>query len=678
MLLAPWFLLGLVALGVPVLVHLTQRERARVTAFPSLMFIRKVPFETTRRRRLRDRVLFALRALALTLVVLAFTRPFWPQPPAVLAADGARELVVLVDRSYSLQAEGQWARVQEAVASALEGVQPGDRVSLVGFADRAELLVRATQDADEVRAAAASLRPGDGATAYGGALKLAAGVLAESPLPRREAVLVSDFQQVGWTPEGIFRLPPGTVFTPVVIPMPTVSTVSVAPLEVERQVRPDAPERLVITGTVRRQPGPTVPAQVAMTLEIDGRAVQTETVSFGDRDVASVTFAPVVRGRDTLRVTTRIAPDAQPADDAFHVVVGEAPAIAVLMVGAETAGGRGGDGYLARALDIGDRPRLARTTVPLDEVTSARLAGTRVVVLQDVAVTETQAAALRSFVESGGGLVVLAGERTRLAGESFWPGTLQAEEDHGRDGAQLVQLAYGHPVFEPFRTPRSGEFATVRVRRSRRLAARPGDQVLAWFSSGRPALVEGVRGRGRVLVAAIPLGDPSWSDLPMKPVFLPFAHELVRHAAGYRADAGWMTVGEAIDTGVPASLVVGPDGQRQSPPEGSTVVPVERAGFHEVRGPREAQPLRVVAVNVNPREVERQVLDPEVMRQALVSAGTDPDMATGGRELPSAEAQEQRQRWWWYLLAAGMLLLAVESWWSRRLAPLRPEGVRRS
>ena len=678
MLLAPLFLLGLVALAVPVLVHLTQRQQARVVAFPSLMFVKRIPFETTRRRRLRDLLLLAMRALALALVVVAFARPFWPQPPEVLAAEGARELVLLVDRSYSLRADGQWARVQAAVSAALDEVRPGDRVSLVSFADRAELLVRASLDVDEVRAAAAALRPGDGATAYGGALKVAAGVLAESPRPRREAVLVSDFQQIGWSPEGLFRLPPGAAFRPVVIPASDAANVAVAPLTIERQVRADAPERLVVTGTARRRAGAGAPARVAMTLEVDGRPVQTDTLSFEGRDVATVVFAPVVRGRDTLRVTTRVVPDAQPADDAFHAVVGEAPAIDVLVIGpasGETADG--GRDYLGRALSIGDRPRVVQAAVPADAVTAERLAAARVVIVQDGVVGDGLAALLRAFVESGGGLVMLAGARMRLDGELVWPVTLQGEDDHGRDGARLVQLAYGHPVFESFRAPRSGDFSTVRVRRSRRLAARPGDQVLAWFSTGRPALVEGVRGRGRVLVAALPVGDAAWSDLPLKPAFLPFVHELMRHAAGYRPDAGWLTVGEAVDTGVASSMLVGPDGTRQSPPDGSTVVPVDSAGFHEVRGPREAQPLRVVAVNVNPREAEPEVIDPDVMRQAL-TVGRDGDAATAAAAaVPSPEAQEQQQRWWWYLLAAGMLLLAVESWWSGRLAPLRPEGVRR-
>ena len=38
-LLAPLFLLGLVGLAVPIVVHLTERQRRNVVDFPSLMFL---------------------------------------------------------------------------------------------------------------------------------------------------------------------------------------------------------------------------------------------------------------------------------------------------------------------------------------------------------------------------------------------------------------------------------------------------------------------------------------------------------------------------------------------------------------------------------------------------------------------------------------------------------------
>ena len=51
----------------------------------------------------------------------------------------------------------------------------------------------------------------------------------------------------------------------------------------------------------------------------------------------------------------------------------------------------------------------------------------------------------------------------------------------------------------------------------------PDAQVLARFDAGAPALVERQVGSGRVLLWASTL-DLSWSDLPLKPVFLPFVH----------------------------------------------------------------------------------------------------------------------------------------------------------
>ena len=74
--LAPLFLLGAAAIAVPVIVHLVNRERRNSVAFPSLMFLRRVPFKSVRRQRIRHRALFALRCLALALLALAFARPF--------------------------------------------------------------------------------------------------------------------------------------------------------------------------------------------------------------------------------------------------------------------------------------------------------------------------------------------------------------------------------------------------------------------------------------------------------------------------------------------------------------------------------------------------------------------------------------------------------------------------
>src|SRR2546425_12933509 len=101
--LAPLFFVAASAIAIPIFVHLIQRERKRVIEFPSLMFVRRIPYQSVRRRRIRHWALLVLRCAAILLVVTAFARPFLRQGVAAMAAiGGAREIVVLLDHSASM------------------------------------------------------------------------------------------------------------------------------------------------------------------------------------------------------------------------------------------------------------------------------------------------------------------------------------------------------------------------------------------------------------------------------------------------------------------------------------------------------------------------------------------------------------------------------------------------
>jgi len=137
--LTPFFLLGLGAIAVPVLVHLIQRERKRVVEFPSLMFVRRIPYQSVRRRRIRHWALLAMRAAAVALIVAAFARPFLRQSAAAIAATGgAREVVILLDQSASMGYGDHWGKAQEAARTVVRGLGTDDRATLVLFSRNAE------------------------------------------------------------------------------------------------------------------------------------------------------------------------------------------------------------------------------------------------------------------------------------------------------------------------------------------------------------------------------------------------------------------------------------------------------------------------------------------------------------------------------------------------------------
>jgi hypothetical protein len=660
--LLPLFLAGLAALAVPVAIHLIQREKKQIIAFPSLMFVRRVPYESVRRRKIRHWALLAMRLAALALIVAAFARPFVRGSVAAISG-GAREVVVLLDRSYSMGYGDRWARGQAAARQVIDGLGAADRASLVMFGTGAEVVLQSIDDRARLTAAIAAATPGAEATRYAPALKVAGTIAVESTRPRKEVVLISDFQKSGWAPTDDQRLPAGTAFSPVSVGDVEVPNLAVAPVVVRRG-RFEGQERVTITGGVTNRG--TAPATgVTLTLEIDGRPAETATVDVAAQAAASHVFAPVTVTPAGLRGVVRLGDDALAADNAFHFVLRESRPIAVVLAG---AGGRAADDtYLRRALAIGDAPRFEVTASPLDAVTDDVLARTEVVIVNDAPLGDATIARLLAFAERGGGVLVVAGSRASWPQGAALPGTLADPVDRSRAAGRLSGVEYGHAIFAPFRAPRSGDFSSVRIYGYRRLTPAAETRVLARFDDGQPALAERPVGRGRIVVWTSGF-DLAWNDLALKPVFLPFVHQLVRTLGTFQERPTSITVGQvaALDrrpAGSPGRVAVEPSGRRLPlDPERGDALEVTMPGFYEVRPEGQGQAAEtVVAANVDLTESDLAGVDPAEIAAVVAGAGAAQAVAGSAAEPPRDEVTEQSQRLWWYLLLAGMLLLIAES-----------------
>ncbi|TPG66762.1 BatA domain-containing protein [Hymenobacter nivis] len=97
----PWFLLGLGALIIPVLIHLLQLRRPQRVLFTNIGFIQAVDLTTTRQRKLQHLLLLLSRVLFLGFLVFAFCQPFiMARGPAAMKAAGTVD--VLIDSSPSM------------------------------------------------------------------------------------------------------------------------------------------------------------------------------------------------------------------------------------------------------------------------------------------------------------------------------------------------------------------------------------------------------------------------------------------------------------------------------------------------------------------------------------------------------------------------------------------------
>jgi hypothetical protein len=667
--LAPLFFVALAGLAIPVLLHLTQREKKQIVHFPSLMFVRRIPYQSVRRRKIHNWLLLFVRLAALALIVFAFARPLIQHDDAAPIGAGSREVVVLLDNSYSMGFGDHWQRATAAARDQFAKLSASDRATLVLFSSGADIQMRSTAEKSRFNAVLDTVKPGDASTRYSPALKVAGSIVAESTLPRREVVVISDFQRSGWRGEEGARLPQGVTLTPIAVQgAADKANLSVTGLSFARSTFSNQ-ERLTVTAVVtNRTERPVSGSTIA--LETAGLPVANKPLNVEPGGSASVTFEPVTISSKNFKGTVRLAEDALIADNAFNFVVSPSEPVRLTVVDRGTA-----NLYLSRALSIGEAPRFDAQSRQVDTVTDEDLRRSAVIVLNDVEVSAALARRLAKYVEQGGGLFVAAGPRaTWPADVDLLPAAIGNPVDRSRgDAARIGALEYGHPVFEPFRAPRSGDFSTVPVYGYRSLTAAKNAQVLARFDAGAPAVAERRMGSGRVLIWGSTL-DVTWSDLPQRPVFLPFVHRAMRHLAGYTEPQPWVTVGQVLDASVTPRgasaqrVVLTPSGRRLPiEDEGSDVVELSEKGFYELRGDAN-QSLNVVAVNVDPVEADLTPIDPKEIVAAATggSAGGDGTQPNG---IPlTAEAREKNQRLWWYLLIAGILLLGVDTLISNRMA----------
>src|SRR3954451_3353439 len=98
--LAPAFLGGLVALGLPVYIHLLKQHKSVPLPFSSLMFLEQRTQSSIKHRRLKYLMLFAMRLAMILLLALLFANPYINRTVDP-KGEGKKLMVIAVDNSFS-------------------------------------------------------------------------------------------------------------------------------------------------------------------------------------------------------------------------------------------------------------------------------------------------------------------------------------------------------------------------------------------------------------------------------------------------------------------------------------------------------------------------------------------------------------------------------------------------
>jgi len=614
--LSPLFLIGAAAAAIPIALHLFFRRTEPVIDFAAMRYLRSAPVEHSRRRRLREMLLLALRIAALCLLAMAFARPFLAQSAAALSGPVT---VVLVDTSASMTAPGQFERAKAAAADEIRRAAPMHSVGVVTFAHAAEVVAPPSQDRAGALAAIQKLQPGAGATQYRSALARA----AEAIGPRAgRFVVVTDLQQSGWDAADEGAVPDRVTVEVIDVGHPA-SNVALA------AVRLEGTDAVALVRNYSERPSRQ---QVAFSK--DGRRFTTLPVEIPP--AGSVEVRASIEGRGT-GVLAAVVTDAEgyAADNSRYLVINASQSPMVLAI---SATGQPADVfYLERAVlvaeDAGAFRFRAISGPAFSGLASDALADVgAVLVLGTRGIDARGRDLLGQYVKGGGGLLVTSGpdvDPKVLADALGGVVPTQVGERAAADPLRFAPADVRHPVFRAF----DGAGTLANVTFSRTADVRPSGtaEVIARYTDGTAALVEDRATGGRVLIFASDLNN-RWNDFPVQPAFVPFVHETLRYLAATRSSRAEYAVGELPGSG------------------GATpgAVPVGR---------------RLVAVNVDPRESDPARITADTFRAGI----TRLNVAAAQQARAQAREREDSQRLWQYGLILMIVSLAAEGMIGRRL-----------
>ncbi len=650
--LAPWFLAGMVAAGIPVWLHLLKRYRQTPHPFSSLMFFERRVQSSVKHRRLRYLLLLALRVALLILLAVAFANPFVNRTAAI--ATRRKLTIVALDRSFSMQYGDNMARAKAEAHRLIQRLHGPDLAEVLAFDSRVEALTQPETDRSVLHAAVDSVHASDQASSFGEVAR-ALRVLGQNTGMRLDAHLISDLQQTSMPPSFVdLKMGPHTALELHCIGQKDEPNWAVESVNAPERVYDPAHTRIL--ATIAGWETPAISRKVSLAL--DGRLLASKDARVPANGRAQVEFVSFDVPYGEHRGEVRIEPhDELPADDVFPFSIERSDPREILFL---YGSGRAREPfYYKAAMDSASDTGLIVHSEPVERASGDDFLKCAFVVLGDVGVLDpTLEEKLGAYVRHGGSLFISVGPNTAHAGRLPVTGDRVTPTDitqgagpvNNQDPALLGVGAIENAHFS--NTPQ--------------LSATPASRVAARFADGSPLVVEENAGEGHVLTFASTV-DNAMNNFCLHPSFLPFVVQTGRYLARSEDSP------PSVVTGTPIQLrrtrdqrtaadVIGPDGKHElslGDAANALTFTLEREGFYQVQ--RADGRRMLVAAHADRRESDLTRVPEETLALWRNTGDTAADAQTG-----MVERQTRPWGLWRYVIMIVLAIAVIESVFASR------------
>lgn len=674
---APLMLLGLLSIAIPVYLHLTRRQDHEEHPFPSLMFLRRLPFKEKQQRTLRDKSLLALRCLAAALLCFAFATPFFTTNENASSVASRHDRVLLLDTSYSMNIADRFEQMISQAGERIDALDTGERIAIVAFDETARIVTGLTDDASTLKAALESIKPGNLATNLSGGFDTATRLLARGRAARQSILLASDMQASALGSGTHLRMPKDGELEVLRIESPTPPNAAIVNAQIMNGASVGESEVQFVVKNTGESPVTNMKAFA----KVDGRFQDLESHSLAAGDQVQINMPLVLASDRPVSIELGVSGDEFETDNVFHLIGAKARVVNVAVV--ETGIGQQSR-FLQAALAQRDSDITLETINANDLAQDDLLKSFDALILLNSDLDNEATQAVERFKNSGGGVLHVAG-RDSSSGFGITQ-TQSASRFEGRS-LHISNVAADHALSIKHELSSGGPLGNVSVMSWRDVEISDETRNLLVLGDNIPLLVERTDTPGRELFLATNL-NPGWSTLALEPGFVALTRKLVDYLASRTPTRLYVNTGTPVDMttylgslpggGIWRSLlatrtavVEGPHGTETVVGSSKSVYIPRDPGLHEIHATGGDSASAPLAVNVPRTESEFAPVETSDLRQRLVHDSAGPDTMTSTSELNDKRSRPLS----WYLLAIAGLLFVLESVIGNRLTAQRREAT---
>ncbi|GAC1463385.1 MAG: hypothetical protein NVSMB9_00830 [Isosphaeraceae bacterium] len=657
----PALIYGVTAATIPVVIHLLNRRRFRQVPWAAMRFLMAAVKKNSRRIRIEQLLLLAVRTLVILLMVMAMAKPFLDSLGAVPIIAGRRTHRVLVlDGSLSMgyrSEEGtRFDRAKALAAQLVRDARRGDAISLILMGNPSKVVIGApSPNQGEVLKELEEMSLSHCGTDLVGTFRKVDEIFAASNnFFQKELVFLTDLQAASWRrsenmgDDGLQRILKkleSYEARSVVIDLglETKGNRAVTDLSLGAPVITNDTSCLV--RAVVHNFGPTSLEAVRVSLIVDGMTITDQSIDLAVGEDHPVLFNQTFHTPGDHLVEIQIDPDFLPLDDRRRISVPVREQVGVLLVDGhfKSEPFQSETDYLALALSpeaTSTGSSLIRVEViPEGELAHQDLWPFDTVVLCNIAqFTDVEVSALDDYLRQGGGLVIFGGDQVvpenynrllHMDGRGLLPakiGPRVGDSSRKQSAFSFNTLGFRHSIVESFANEPESVVAGLTATKTwqfHKLELPQGSRakVALRFDNGDPAVIEAPRHRGTVVQVATS-ADSGWTTWPLHASYPPIMEQIILQAAAGRMAERNVRVGQPLDqvlpgSGVSSTVSVDVPGGKVVPSrlqisEGASLLhfeDTELAGPYQVKiGPPLAKEL-TFAVNPDPAESDPTKFD---------------------------------------------------------------------